>query len=50
MSLIFVKRKYILPKDMTSITKKYSFACLLMLKEEKDTIEKIVYSIYKDNI
>lgn len=35
---------------MTNAIKDYSFAHLSIAKGEKDTIEKIVSSMYKDNI
>ena len=50
MAVIFVKSKHILPKDMINAIDNYSFACLSVAKGEKDATEKIVSSMYKDNI
>lgn len=50
MAVVFVKSKYILPNDMTHITEKYSFACLIMVKKEKNITEKTVSFIYKNNM
>lgn len=48
--VIFIESKHILPKNMTYTIKKYFFAHLLIVKEEKDIIEKIILSMFKDNI
>lgn len=48
--VIFVKSKHILPKYITNAVKDYFFACLPIAKGEKVAIEKIVSSIYKDNM
>ena len=48
--VVFVESKNILPEDMTNATKDYFFARLPVAKGEKDIIEKIVSSIYKDNM
>lgn len=48
--VVFVKNKYILFIDMTNIVDKYSCAYLPIIKMEKNTIEKIVLSMYKNNI
>ena len=49
-AVIFVKRKYILPKDITNAADEYFFACLPIAKGEKNASEKVVSSMYKDNI
>ena len=48
--VVFVKSKHILPKNMTYVVEKYSFARLFVVKREKNVIEKIISSIYKDNM
>lgn len=48
--VIFVESKYILAKDMIYIVEEYSFPRLPIAKGERDTTEKIVLSMYKDNI
>ena len=50
MAVVFVESKYILPEDMTNAVEDYSFACLPVAKREKDATEKIVSSMYKDNM
>ena len=49
-AVIFVESKHILPKDMTNAVEDYFFACLPVAKGEKDATEKIVSSMYKENI
>ena len=49
-AVIFVESKHILPKDMTNAVEDYFFACLPVAKGEKDATEKIVSSMYKDNM
>ena len=49
-AVVFVKSKHILPKDMTNAVEDYSFARLPIAKGEKDAIEKIVSSMYKDSM
>ena len=44
------RKQHILPKDMTNLAQKYSFARLLMVKGEKNVMEKIISSMYKDNM
>lgn len=48
--VVFVKSKYILLENMTNAVDKYFFACLFVGKWEKNVMEKVVLSIYKDNI
>lgn len=48
--VVFVKSKYILPKDIKHVVEEYFFAYLLMAKREKNIIKKIISSIYKDNM
>lgn len=50
MAVVFVESKYILPNDMTHTTEKYFFAYLIMVKNEKNIIEKTVSFIYKNNM
>ena len=50
MIVVFVKNKYILPKDMTNIANEYFFACLPMAKEEKNARKKVVLFMYKNNM
>ena len=50
MIVVFVKNKHILPKNITNTIDKYFFICLPMAKEEENAMEKIVLSIYKNNI
>lgn len=45
-----MESKYILPKDKTYVIEKYSFTHLSIIKREKDAIEKIISSMYKDNM
>lgn len=49
-AIIFMKTNYILPKDMTNIIDENFFACLLVIKREKDITEKIISSIYRNNM
>ena len=49
MAIVFVEKKYILPKDMTNSIDKYSFTDLPMAKKEKNTREKVVLLMYKNN-
>ena len=49
-AVIFVKSKHILLEDITNAIKDYFFTCLPIAKSKKDTTEKIVSSMYKDNI
>lgn len=44
-----MENNHILSEDMTNTAKKYFFACLPIVKAEKDITEKIVLSMYKDN-
>lgn len=48
--VIFVEHNHILLKDITNAVEEYSFACLPIIKREKDLTEKIISSIYKDNM
>lgn len=48
--VVFVESKYILLENIINTADEYSFVCLLMAKREKNITEKIVLSIYKDNI
>ena len=48
--MIFMENKHILFENMTNATNKYFFACLSIVKGEKNVTEKFVLSIYKDNI
>ena len=50
MIIVFMEREHILPKDMTSVTKDYSFIHLPALKDDKTITKKIISSMYKDNI
>ena len=50
MAVVFVESKHILLKDMTNVADKYSFAYLPIAKREKNAMEKIVLSMYKDNM
>lgn len=50
MAVIFVEIKHILPKDITSTVEDYSFARLPEIKGGKTVREKIILSIYKDNM
>ena len=45
-----MEREHILPKDMTSATKDYSFIHLPALKGGKTITKKIISSMYKDNM
>lgn len=49
-AIVFMESKYILPKDITNIISKYFFTYLPIIKKEKNIMEKIVLSIYKDNM
>lgn len=49
-AVVFMESKHFLPKNMTNTVDEYSFACLPMAKREKNTMEKIISSIYKDNM
>ncbi len=49
-AVAFVESKYILPKDMINAANKYSFTYLPMVKREKNATNKVVSSIYKDNM
>lgn len=46
---IYGKQTYCI-KDMKHAIENYFFACLPIAEGEKNTIEKIVSSMYKDNI
>lgn len=48
--VIFVKNNHILLADITNATEEYFFTRLSMVKREKDIIENIILSMYKDNI
>lgn len=48
--VVFIESKHILPEDMRNAVEDYFFARLPIAKEEKDVKEKIISSIYKDNI
>lgn len=48
--VVFVKSKSILPEDMVYAVEKYFFTRLLIVEGEKNIMEKIISSIYKDNI
>lgn len=48
--IVFVKSKHILPKDITYTKDEYHFAHLPMANEEKNVTEKIILSMYNDNI
>lgn len=50
MAVVFVENKYILHKNIVNTKNEYFFAYLLMVKEEKNAIEKVVLSIYKNNM
>ena len=49
-AVVFVESKHIFPEDMTHAKEKYSFTCLPMAEGEKNATEKIVSSMYKDNM
>ena len=49
-AVVFVESKHILPEDMTNAVEDYFFARLPVAKGEKDATEKIVLSMYKDNM
>ncbi len=48
--VVFVKSKYILPENMTNAADEYSFARLPVAKGEKNAMEEIVSSMYKNNM
>lgn len=48
--VVFVENIYFLLEDMTYTAEKYSFAHLPIAEKEKNAIDKIISSIYKDNI
>lgn len=50
MVIVFVKSKYILLKNRTYAVKEYFFACLPVAEGEKNITEKIILSIYKEDI
>lgn len=50
MIIIFIENKYILPKDIINAIDKYFFLYLFMVKGKKNIMEKVVLSIYKNNI
>ncbi len=50
MAIVFVESKHILPEDMINAKDTYLFTCLPMAKGEKNVTEKVVSSIYKDNM
>lgn len=50
MIVLFVENKHILPKNITNTVDKFSFTCLLIAKDEKNITEKVISSIYKNNI
>lgn len=45
-----MENKHILPEDMINAVEKYSFTCLFVIKKEKNITEKVILSMYKDNI
>ncbi len=49
-AVVFVESKHILLEDMTNAADEYSFARLPVAKGEKNATEKVVSSIYKDNM
>ncbi len=49
-AVVFVESKHILPKDIINAADEYSFARLLMAKGEKNATEKVISSMYKDNM
>lgn len=49
-AVVFVESKHILPKDMTYAAEKYFFARFPVAEGEKNATEKIVSSMYKDNM
>lgn len=49
-AVIFVENKHVLPKNMTNAVEDSFFACLLVAKGEKEATQKIVSSMYKDNM
>lgn len=48
--MVFMKSKHILPKNMIYTINEYFFICLPMTKEKKYITNKIVLSIYNDNM
>ncbi len=48
--VVFVESKHILPEDMPNAVDEYSFAHLLMTKGERNAMEEVVSSMYKDNM
>lgn len=50
MKVIFMKSKYILPKNMTYTAKEFLFIYLLMAEKEKNISRKIILSMYNNNI
>lgn len=48
--MVFVESKHILRKDMIYAVNEYSFARLLVAEGEKNVPEKIISSMYKDNM
>lgn len=49
-TILFVKQKQVLSKDMTGAATKFAFACLHIIKENKNAVKKAVQDIYKGNI
>ncbi len=49
-AVVFIENKYILPEDMTEAADEYFFTYLPVAKREKYATEKVVSSIYKDNL
>lgn len=50
MIFIFIESKHILLKDITNTIDKYFFTNLSIAKREKNTIDKMVLIIYKNNM
>lgn len=50
MIIVVLESKYIMLKDMTNTLDKYFCAHLPMAKREKSVIEKVVSSMYKNNM
>ncbi len=49
-AVVFMESIHIFPKDMTNTADEYSFTRLSMAKRGKNVIEKVILSIYKDNV
>ena len=50
MAVVFIESKYILSKNITNVAEKYFFAGLAVAKKYRNITEKIISSMYKNNI